>query len=288
MTLESASLSIAQALSMGVECITTSDTAKLDAEVLLAFCLERQRSYLYTWPERLLTETQAERYRSLLLQRAQGVPIAHLVGEREFWSLPLQVNSSTLIPRPDTEVLVEQALALDLPQRSKVLDLGTGTGAIALALKQSRPHWQITAVDKIAAAVDLARQNAQALTLDIRCFQSDWFSAVNPQQRFDVIISNPPYIDAKDLHLEQGDLRYEPRSALVAAANGMADIHQIVNAASSYLATAGWLLLEHGCAQGAAVREQLQQAGFEQVTTVRDYANLERVTLGQWRADHGE
>lgn len=287
MTLTQGSLSIAQALHMGVESLQASDTAKLDAEVLLAFCLDCQRSYFYTWPERLLTLAQAEQYGSLLLQRAKGVPIAHLIGEREFWSLPLQVNHSTLIPRPDTEVLVEQTLALDLPECSRVLDLGTGTGAIALALKHSRPHWQVVAVDKVSAAIALARQNAQALELAIDCVQSDWFSALSKEQKFNVIISNPPYIDAQDEHLEQGDLRYEPRSALVAGANGLADIQAIASQAGEFLTTAGWLLLEHGCAQGAAVRELLQQAGFTQVTTVRDYANLERVTLGQWRAEHG-
>lgn len=258
-----------------------SATAQLDAEVLLAHVLERSRTYLHTWPDKELTEVELEAAEALLQRRTQGTPIAHLLGEREFWSLPLEVNTSTLIPRPDTECLVEQALKLELSEQAKVLDLGTGTGAIALALKNERPHWHVMAVDKSVDAVALARRNAQKLRLQVDIQHSDWFSNI-AQQQFDLIVSNPPYIDAEDPHLRQGDVRFEPRSALVAAAQGLADLQQICQAAPAYLKAGGWLLLEHGWQQAERCRELLEAVGYEQVHSLRDYANLERMTLGQW------
>lgn len=281
-------MTITEALGWATQQLTLSETAKLDAEVLLAHSIERDRTYLYTWPEKTLDVAQQQCFQQLVQLRQQGTPVAHLVGQREFWSLPLKVNQSTLIPRPDTEVLVEQALDLPLPATAKVLDLGTGTGAIALALKSSRPHWQISAVDKMAAAVELAQHNAKTLDLSIVITQSDWFAAFNPPQKFDLIVSNPPYIDADDPHLAQGDVRFEPKSALVAENHGLADIETIIDGAKRHLHSSGWLLIEHGWTQAEAVRKLMQQAAFNAVTSIRDYANLERVTMGQWGDANGQ
>lgn len=281
-------MTLAEALRWATQQLTNSESAKLDAEVLLAHIVERDRTYLFTWSDRLLEPSEHERFAALIQQRQQGIPIAHLVGQREFWSLPLAVNDSTLIPRPDTEVLVEHALSLPLPVESAVLDLGTGTGAIALALKSSRPKWRVMAVDKMAEAVALAKQNAATLNLAVDVKQSDWFAAIEAQQKFDLIVSNPPYIDANDPHLELGDVRFEPKSALVAANQGLSDIETIITKATGYLKPRGWLLIEHGWTQGAAVRELMQSAQFNAVTSIRDYANLERVTVGQWSNANGQ
>lgn len=258
-----------------------SETPKLDAEVILAHVLACSRTYLHTWSDKELDAVQVAAAEQLLQQRVKGVPVAHLLGEREFWSLPLQVNASTLIPRPDTECLVEQALRLPLPPQTKVLDLGTGTGAIALALKSERPHWQVSAVDKALDAVQLAQTNAARLGLDVTVLASDWFDSV-AGQRFDLIVSNPPYIDANDPHLQQGDVRFEPHSALVAEEQGFADLLKIIKSAPNFLHDHGWLLLEHGWQQAAQCRSYLQTAGYEQVQSARDYANLERMSLGRW------
>lgn len=263
------------------ERLQASETPQLDAEVLLAHILACSRTYLHTWPDNELTSEQQHAADHLLQQREHGVPIAHLVGEREFWSLPLQVNDSTLIPRPDTECLVEHALRLPLPAQARVLDLGTGTGAIALALQSERPQWQVVAVDRAADAVALATRNASNLKLAVDVKQSNWFHAVSGQ-RFDLIVSNPPYIAAHDPHLQQGDVRFEPHTALVAEAEGFADLAYIIATAPAYLAPAGWLLLEHGWEQGEQCRHALQARAYEQVQSLSDYANLERITIGQW------
>lgn len=274
---------IAEARQALIERFAASDSPAADADCLLCAVLACTRTWLRTWPERSLTDEQLERLQSLAERREAGEPIAHLLGEREFWSLPLQVSAATLIPRPDTEVLVEQALACVPVDASgvRVLDLGTGTGAIALALKSERPGVDVWAVDRIAAACELARDNATrlALTIEVRC--GSWFEPVQ-EERFTLIASNPPYIDEQDPHLEQGDVRFEPRSALVAAGAGLADLQHIVAQAPEHLLPGGWLLLEHGWQQGAAVRALLQQRGFHAVATVRDYGDQERVTLGQW------
>lgn len=274
---------IAEARQVLIERFAASDSPAADADCLLCAVLACTRTWLRTWPERTLTDEQCERLLRLAERREAGEPIAHLLGEREFWSLPLQVSAATLIPRPDTEVLVEQALA-HVPVDAtgvRVLDLGTGTGAIALALKSERPGVDVWAVDRIAAACELARDNATrlALTIEVRC--GSWFEPVL-EERFTLIVSNPPYIDEQDPHLEQGDVRFEPRSALVAASAGLADLQHIVTQAPEHLLSGGWLLLEHGWQQGQAVRDLLLQRGFSSVATVRDYGDQERVTLGQW------
>jgi len=256
------------------------DSPKLDAEVLLGFVLGQSRTYLYTWPERELSATQQSLLEELVARRASGTPVAYLVGEREFWSLPLQVNEHTLIPRPETELLVEQALAR-LPRSGRALDLGTGTGAIALALVSERPDAEIWAVDASREALKVARANVERLGLPVQLVHSDWFAQLSGQ-RFHLIVSNPPYIAEADPHLGQGDVRFEPLTALASGRDGLTDIRQIVARAPAHLHPGGWLLFEHGYDQGAPVRELLTQAGFSGVETVQDYGGNDRVTLGQW------
>ncbi|PVF12757.1 peptide chain release factor N(5)-glutamine methyltransferase, partial [Yersinia pestis] len=241
----------------------------------------KARTYLLAFGETEITAEQLLWLETLANRREQGEPIAYLVGEREFWSLPLSVSSATLIPRPDTECLVEQALARLPAMPCRILDLGTGTGAIALALATERRDCAVIAVDINADAVALARHNAEKLTIDNVCFlQGSWFEPVSG--RFALIASNPPYIDANDPHLNEGDVRYEPHSALVAAAEGMADLAAIVSQAPGYLDPGGWLMLEHGWQQANAVQELLKNSGFSAVMTCKDYGNNDRVTLGQW------
>ncbi|RLQ21397.1 peptide chain release factor N(5)-glutamine methyltransferase [Seongchinamella sediminis] len=255
-----------------------------DAEILLCHCLGKPRSWLYTWPDAEVAGPALENYRALLARRQQGEPVAYLTGSREFWSLDLRVNPSTLIPRPDTETLVSWALQLPLAADAAVLDLGTGSGAIALALAQEKPRWQVTGVDCSQAAVELARQNAIANRLPAVEFQcADWFQGL-AGRRFQLIVSNPPYVEADDPHLLQGDVRYEPRSALVAADKGLADLAHIVAHAPAHLAGEGWLLLEHGFAQGRQVRQLLLDRGFGEVQTRSDLAGQERISGGRWRA----
>jgi release factor glutamine methyltransferase len=210
-----------------------------------------------------------------------GRPVAHLLGQQEFWSLPLKVSASTLIPRPDTECLVEVALDLPLPRQACVLDLGTGTGAIALALASEHPEWQITACDAVAEAVVLARGNADALGLTVSVVKSSWFSGLTPG-RFDLIVSNPPYIPDNDHHLKEGDVRFEPASALVSGRDGLDDLRLIVDQAPDWLLEDGWLLVEHGFDQGEAVAGLFRARGFKGVETRQDYGNRDRMTLGRW------
>lgn len=279
-------MQIQQARAHIMTVLAGGESPRADADVLLCHLLECRRSYLMTWPERELDAAQQVTLQGWLDRRLAGEPIAHLVGEREFWSLPLKVSPATLIPRPDTEVLVEQALT-KIPQGPcAVLDLGTGTGAIALALKSERPEVEVWAVDRMADAAALARENSAALGLPIEVRDGSWFeplgdAGLSKAPRFAVIVSNPPYIDGADPHLEQGDVRFEPRSALVADEAGLADIRHIVAHAPAYLLTDGWLLLEHGWDQGAAVRQLLGDSGYREVATVRDYGDNDRVTLGR-------
>ncbi|MFQ1965647.1 peptide chain release factor N(5)-glutamine methyltransferase [Aeromonas veronii] len=278
-------MQIQQARAHIMTVLAEGESPRADADVLLCHLLRCRRSYLMTWPERELDAAQQATLQGWLARRLNGEPIAHLVGEREFWSLPLKVSPATLIPRPDTEVLVEQALT-KIPQGPcAVLDLGTGTGAIALALKSERPEVDVWAVDRMADAAALARENSAALGLPIEVRDGSWFEPLGEPDRdetprFAVIVSNPPYIDGADPHLEQGDVRFEPRSALVADDAGLADIRHIVAYAPAYLLTDGWLLLEHGWDQGEAVRQLLRDGGYREVATVRDYGDNDRVTLG--------
>jgi len=261
--------------------LQASESPRRDAEILLGFVTGKARTFILAFGETHLTDEQQEQLAALLARRVRGEPVAHLIGEREFWSLPLFVSPATLIPRPDTECLVEQALARLPAAPCRILDLGTGTGAIALALASERPDCQVTAVDLIPEAVALAQRNAEHLGIrNIEILQSCWFSALEGQT-FSLIVSNPPYIDAQDPHLAQGDVRFEPLSALVAADNGLADLHTLIKDAPRYLLPQGWLLLEHGWQQGAAVREIFARYGWQQVETCRDYGDNERLTLGR-------
>ncbi|HFV9291526.1 peptide chain release factor N(5)-glutamine methyltransferase [Serratia fonticola] len=261
--------------------LTHSDSAKRDAEILLGFVTGRARTYLLAFGETPLTAEQTEQLTVLLARRERGEPVAYLVGEREFWSLPLSVSPATLIPRPDTECLVELALERLPAAPCAILDLGTGTGAIALALASERPDCQLTGIDLQPEAVALAQHNAQKLAINnARFLQGSWFTPV-AGQKFALIASNPPYIDEADPHLGQGDVRFEPCSALVAAEQGLADLAVIVQQAADYLEPQGWLLLEHGWQQGENVRALLNAAGFIAVATHRDYGGNDRVTLGQ-------
>ncbi len=259
-----------------------SDTPKLDAEVMLLHIIHKQRGYLYTWPDERLTSMQVDEYTKMVARRVLGTPIAHIVGEREFWSLPFMVNPTTLIPRPDTEILVETALNLPLAENAQVLDLGTGTGAIALSLAYEKSQWQITAVDKIIEAVALAKANRAQLKLEqVNIVQSDWFESVDCYD-FNLIVSNPPYIDETDVHLDQGDVRFEPQSALTASEHGFADLYHIADCARDYLAPGGYLLLEHGFGQALQLRAKMIELGYENVATVRDFGSNDRCTLGRF------
>jgi release factor glutamine methyltransferase len=258
-----------------------SPTARLDAELLLAAALGKPRSFLHTWPERIVSSEAALTFASHLQRRRTGEPVAYILGQQGFWKLDLDVAPHTLIPRPETEMLVEAALEL-VPAfaPTRVLDLGTGTGAIALALASERPVWQVTAVDRVLEAVALAERNRQRLHLDnAKVLSSHWFSSLEGQ-RFDLIISNPPYIAAEDPHLAAGDVRFEPSSALVAGTDGLDDLRMIIEQAPSYLNGDG-LLLEHGYDQGAAVRDLLSRHGFEKIQTRRDLGDHERITFGR-------
>ena len=260
---------------------SSSDSAKLDAQVLLLNILQKPRSYLFTWPEKQLTDQQYQAFQHACERRLQGEPVSHITGCREFWSLQLEVNPTTLIPRPDTETLVELALECEVPKNAKVLDLGTGTGAIALALGSEMPTRDITAVDRIDDAVALAKRNQQRLAINnVTVEQSNWFSALK-NKKFDLIVTNPPYIEHDDVHLYQGDVRFEPLSALVADDAGMADIKQIITQSRDYLHASGYLLIEHGFEQSAAVRHIFNQMAFINVSTVKDLGNNDLVTFGQ-------
>ena len=255
--------------------------ARLDAELLLAHALGASRASLYAWPERVPDAAQRAAFERLVDARARGEPIAYLTGHREFWSLDLAVTPDVLIPRHETELLVELALQRIPRERAvRVADLGTGSGAIALAIARERPLARVTATDASAAALDVARANAERLGIGNVAFaMGNWFAAVG-DARFDVVVSNPPYIAAGDSHLGEGDLRFEPAPALASGADGLDAIRRIAAEAPAHLAGAGALLLEHGFDQSARVRALLDAAGFEHVASVGDHAGHERVTHG--------
>ncbi len=270
---------IQQALQQASQQLSLHDTAQLDAEVLLAKVLDKPRSHLHAWPDKALNRTQAQAFESLINQRASGVPVAHLTGEREFWSMLLEITPDTLIPRPDTETLVEQTLQL-LPanQSLKVADLGTGSGAIALALAKERPHWTIYALDQSASCLKVARRNARRQQLDtIQFLRGDWCKAF-ADASLDAIISNPPYINLDDPHLQRGDVRFEPRSALVAGDDGLDDIRLLIKDAARTLHNDGYLLLEHAPQQTENIHNLLYLMNFTSISVHCDLSGQKRVS----------
>ncbi|OBX12223.1 SAM-dependent methyltransferase [Gallibacterium genomosp. 3] len=265
--------------------------AKVDAQALLQFVTQKSSAQLMAFAETPLSLQQQQRLTEYVIRRLQGEPIAYIVGERGFWTLDLAVSDKTLIPRPDTECLVETALSLIANQfasneKLRILDLGTGTGAIALALayelQQQQKNYQIIGVDRIAESVTLAKQNAIRNQLtQVEFLESNWFSALSTQQ-FQIIVSNPPYIAADDPHLQQGDVRFEPRSALVAENNGLADIEHIIDQGRRFIRKQGWLLLEHGWQQAEAVQTLFKRYNWQQIQTINDYGGNPRVTFAKW------
>jgi release factor glutamine methyltransferase len=256
-------------------------SARIEVQCLLQAVLQANRAGLLAHPEQSLAAGQYARYMGLLERRLKGEPIAYLLGKREFYGLTFKVSPATLIPRPETELLVELALQRISEQGAcRVLDLGTGSGAIALSIAHARPNAEVVAVDASAAALEVAQFNTQQLGIgNVRLLQSDWFSELHGK-RFDIIVSNPPYIANDDAHLAQGDVRFEPRTALASGADGLDDIHHIVSQAKDHLNINGWLLLEHGYDQAAQVRALLQHAGFAGTFSELDLAGIERASGG--------
>lgn len=267
-------------LSWAVLQLKMFDTAKLDAEVLLAETVQQNRTWLKTWSDKALTPEQMLAFEEKVERRRNGEPVAYIVGRQDFWTLSLKVTPATLIPRPETEHLVELALTKVAPQGShRVVDLGTGTGAIALAVASERPEAQVWAMDLSADALVVAEYNRQKYRLDnVTCHQGHWLRDWQGEP-FDLIMSNPPYIDQDDPHLQ--DLTFEPTSALVAAEQGLSDIKEITQQATTHLTPLGWLMFEHGYEQGPKVRAILQNHGFVHVETLSDYSGHDRVTCGQ-------
>ena len=274
------SVSIADALRQSE--LPESETPALDKEVLLCHVLNKDRTYLFTWPERTLDQQQLSAFYALLERRQKGEPVAYLTGVREFWSLSLKVHQSTLIPRPDTERLVEIALEVMPDRILNVVDLGTGTGAIALALASERKRWVVTGIDQSEEAVSLAKENASLNQLDRVNFKvGSWCEGIAPRS-VDLVVSNPPYIASTDPHLRQGDVRFEPLSALVAGQNGLSDIVDITKQSSECLTPKGWLMVEHGFEQAADVRRIFKGYGYTEVSSHQDLSGNDRVTIGCW------
>lgn len=274
-------MTISQALRLAHHSLIDQEAAQLEAEILLAFTLGKSRTYLYTWPEELLSPSLQSHFQHLLDRRILGEPIAYITGEREFWTLTLAVNPHVLIPRSDTELLVETVLALATSDATVFADLGTGSGAIALSVARENPRWRVFATDLSEDALRTAADNGVRHQIqNVEFCLGSWCDAL-PNRRFDIIASNPPYIDALDAHLGQGDLRFEPSSALVAKDNGLADIRQIAAQTPAYLSDNGWLVIEHGWTQGPSVAEILTESAFVNVQTLKDINGNDRLTMGQ-------
>ena len=263
-----------------------TDSARLDVELLLGHVLGLARAGLYARLRDTIADDKLPLADALLARRERGEPIAYITGVREFWFMPLKITPAVLVPRPETECLVEFALArLPEDQALTVLDLGTGSGAIALALARERPRAIVHALDASSAALALAEENAARLGFrNLRFTLSDWFTALDPALKFDLIASNPPYVSGNDPHLLQGDLRFEPRIALTPEGDGLSAIRTISTGARTRLVDGGWLLVEHGMDQGLAVRRIFEGDGYTGISTERDMEDRDRVTLGRWRA----
>jgi len=262
--------------------LSGSETPQLDAQLLLGQVLNKDRTWLMTWNDQAVEDLDEQLFLELIHRRRKGEPIAYILGHREFWNLDLDCNRSTLIPRPETEHLIETTLTLLLPEDARVLDLGTGTGAIALALASEKSTWQIDAVDCSEDAVTLAQRNQTKNRLtNLRFFQSDWFQRIDPSCRYDLIVSNPPYVDPDSEYLDLGDVRFEPRSALIAEKAGIADLEHIIQRAPKYLKTDGWLVLEHGFDQEKVVQDCLLENHYVEIRTCQDLAGLPRVSYAK-------
>lgn len=255
----------------------------LEARLLLQHAMSKGYAYLVMHNNIEVSDDVVQQYESFVQARLSGKPLAYIIGYQEFWSLNLLVAPCTLIPRQDTEVLVEAVLDLPIPITANVVDLGTGTGAIALALAKEKPSWQVLGLDRIPAAVDLARSNAQRNSVKATFVESNWFSALNAEQvSYDLIVTNPPYVESNSDYLQQGDLRFEPSSALSSGVDGLDDITYIVSQAPQYLNKDGWLVIEHGFEQYERVKALMHEQGFSNILLIKDYNNLPRVTMGQY------
>lgn len=274
------SCTLSHAINEATILLSFSHTPKLDAELLLGFCLGQNRTWIRTWPERCLTHIEYSRYQALIAQRSAGVPLAYITGRKEFWSRLFTVGPDVLIPRPETETLVEQALKLiTLEKEVTILDLGTGSGIIAITLASERPNARILAVDRSQAALDIAFINClHHGTSNVTFQQSDWFDSVSPNLSFDLIVSNPPYIPSSDPHLCGDGIRFEPREALISGFKGLDDIIKIIHGSLQFLRPNGYLLLEHGYTQAAAVAQLMSDSGFSDVRHFLDLLHLPRVT----------
>lgn len=260
-----------------------SETPRIDAELMLGFLLEKNSAWLFAHSGDELQQATHAKFLELLERRKSGEPVAHIIGSRGFWTLDFVVTADTLIPRPETELLVELAIA-KCPQDRKlrILDLGTGTGAIALAIASECKNAEVVAVDKSENALKVAQENARRHNLQVEFIQGDWFAALE-NKKFDLIISNPPYIPSNDPHLSQGDVRFEPMTALVSGTDGLDDIRRIISQAPRHSLPSAWLMIEHGFDQGEAIRVLFSAAGFVGVQTVQDLEQRDRVSLGQWK-----
>jgi release factor glutamine methyltransferase len=259
-----------------------SEMPRIESELLLGFILKKNNAWLLAHADDELPADSSEQFKKLLDRRKAGEPIAHILGSRGFWTLDLTVTADTLIPRPETELLVELAVSKCAQNKIlRVLDLGTGTGAIALAIASECKNVEITAVDKSAAALEVARENARRNNLQVEFIQSDWFVALT-DNKFDLIVSNPPYIPEQDPHLLQGDVRFEPLTALVSGVDGLDDIRLIITQARQYCLPEAWLMIEHGFDQGEVIRALFSEAGFINIETAQDLEQRDRVTIGQW------
>lgn len=273
-------MNISQAVEYGRSILADLDDAKVDVDSLLCYALQCQKKDIHMWSEMDLTESQQNKFQQLIQQRYTGQPTAYLIGSRGFWTLDLKVTLDTLIPRPDTELLV--TLALDkIEANMLVADLGTGTGAVALSIAQERSATEIFAMDLSLSALQVAQQNAIDNNLDnVSFWQGSWLTAL-ADNSINVVVSNPPYIETKDPHLLQGDVRFEPRLALVSGQDGLDDIRQIVKQAKYCLKPSGWLLVEHGYDQAERVQQLFIDAGFSNVSSEQDFGDNDRVVMGQ-------